>query len=191
MAAPETPARKDYYIGFNLLIDRQSIQQLMVLVQNAALAQTTGLTICMTSLGGMMEQAYYAYEILRGITVPISTFAVGTVQSSGVLLFLAGEKRYAAPGATFLMHQTVLPIQNMNPNAQQLFDFSANIKTDDERSARIVSERCGKPIETVRPWFEGQTPRDTEFAKANGLVHEVKNLAIPAGAEFAQVQIKF
>ena len=56
MTTTSPPPPKD--IGFNFAVDRQAIQQLLVLVQQAIALKTTGITVCITSTGGATEQAF-------------------------------------------------------------------------------------------------------------------------------------
>jgi ATP-dependent Clp protease protease subunit len=102
---PQPPQpRQHFIIGFNLAIDRIATMRLMTAVGIACERNATGITLCISSPGGAPEQAYYAYEILRQIPVPLITHNTGITHSAAVILFLAGNERYCTPGATFLMH---------------------------------------------------------------------------------------
>jgi hypothetical protein len=56
---------------------------------------------------------------------------------------------------------------------------------------RLIAELLKRPPEEVAKWFDGQTPRDTQFALGNGIIHEIKPLKISPNGEFAQVSYKF
>ena len=60
-AAAQAP--KDYYFGFNYILDRQSIGNLIALAQQAVTLNAKSVTICMTSSGGASDQGLYAFEI--------------------------------------------------------------------------------------------------------------------------------
>ena len=42
--------------------------------------------------------------MLPSLPLPLTTYNVGSVESVGVVIFLAGQKRYACPGTRFLVH---------------------------------------------------------------------------------------
>jgi hypothetical protein len=63
MLPPQGP--QHYVIGFNLIIDRIATMRLMSAVGGAMQQQAKAITICISSIGGSPEQAFYAYELLR------------------------------------------------------------------------------------------------------------------------------
>jgi ATP-dependent protease ClpP protease subunit len=191
--AQPQPAPKDYFIGFNFLIDRQATMTLLAAVSRAIGFKAKSITICMSSHGGAPDQATYAYHILSGLPATINTHAIGTIQSAAVPIFMAGQNRFAAGGASFLFHETVLMAGGGSQpmSRDHLAGQVAAISLADEWSAEIVASRSGTPKETVREWFIGQSPRDAAFAVANGVVTELRPLVIPPDAEFYQLEFKF
>lgn len=86
---------RPWVIGFNLLIDRISTMQLMAAINTARSQGAPSITLCISSGGGMADQAFYAYEILKNFPVELITYNVGAVHSAAMYIFLAGSKRYA------------------------------------------------------------------------------------------------
>jgi ATP-dependent protease ClpP protease subunit len=74
---PAPPIPKDYYLGFNYVLDRQSVTSLVALVQQAVGLNGKSVTICITSNGGAPDQALYAYEALTALAIPVHTHAIG------------------------------------------------------------------------------------------------------------------
>ena len=68
---PPAPVPKDYYLGFNYMLDRQSVTNLVALVQQAVGLNGKSVTICITSNGGAPDQALYAYEALSALSIPV------------------------------------------------------------------------------------------------------------------------
>ncbi|MFC3461170.1 ATP-dependent Clp protease proteolytic subunit [Massilia haematophila] len=58
----------------------------------------------MSTEGGNMTAGFALYFFLKSLPIPLTTFNIGSVESVGVVIFLAGQKRYACPGARFLVH---------------------------------------------------------------------------------------
>jgi ATP-dependent Clp protease protease subunit len=179
-----------FLIGFNLLIDRIAVLRLMQAVGGALEKGAQSISLLLSSHGGAPEQAFYAYEILRAVPVPLITHNIGTIQSAAMAIFLAGGQRFAVPHSHFLMHQTVHTPAGGSSYGQALLDHSAeSIHADDLRSIAIISERTGQPAKTVRRWHVGQKLRSTEFAETHGIIHEVRAVQFPAQGYFFQVGI--
>jgi len=56
------------------------------------------------SYGGDIEQANFFCDLLLSSHVPIITVATGVAMSAGLLIFLAGKRRYAFPHTQLLIH---------------------------------------------------------------------------------------
>jgi ATP-dependent protease ClpP protease subunit len=192
MPSPPPPTPKDYYLGFNYILDRQSVTGLVALVQQALSLNGKSVTICITSSGGAPDQALYAYEALTALPISVHTHAIGSVQSAAMILFMCGERRTSSPGANFLFHDTVF-----NPGAgsllryEDLIGHAGAIQQNDQWSHQLIAEKLNRPVKEVAEWFYGQNPRDTEFALNNGIISAVQPLIVPATAEFVQVAYKF
>jgi ATP-dependent Clp protease protease subunit len=176
-----------WFLGYNWLIESNSINRLLSSVGLAVEKGATEITLCLNSSGGTTDQAFYAYEILRAMPVMLTTFNLGYVQSAAMLLFMAGAKRLAVPHAQFLMHATTRGV-TVPMDDHDLTFGSASVRSDDERSASIIAERTGKDIATVRKWFSGQKLRSTEFAHANNIITVAPvPFQLPAGSQFVQL----
>jgi ATP-dependent protease ClpP protease subunit len=185
------PAPKDYYLGFNYILDRQSIGNLIALAQQAVTLNAKSVTICMTSSGGAPDQGLYAFEILSALPIPIQTHAIGTVQSAAMILFMSGEKRTASPGTNFLFHETVFTGAGTPLRFDDLIGQAQAIDHNDKWSHDLIAQLIKRPVEEVAKWFIGQNVRDTQFALDNGIIEEVRQLIVPRDAEFCQVAYKF
>lgn len=185
---PPPPQFDHVVLGFNWIVDRGSITPLVMMAQKAVEFGAKKLTICLSSPGGTPDQAFYAYEILRGLSTQIElvTHNLGTVHSAAMTIFLAGTKRYAAPGATFMVHGTT-----HNTGGSVTIDHVTygleSIMSDDERAMKIMAERTGKDVENVKEWYAGQKLRDTAFAKEHGIIHDVAPLEVTPKTKFHQV----
>jgi ATP-dependent Clp protease protease subunit len=176
-----------WVIGFNWIIDRVSTQRLLTAIGAAFERGARSITLCISSVGGAPEQALCAYEILRALPseVELTTHNVATVQSAAMILFLAGSKRLAVPNATFLMHKTS---HNTGAAGAEHLSYGADsVRADDMSAMAIVADRTGRDLNSVRKWFSGQKLRDTNFAKAEGIITEVTPVRIPERSQFFQV----
>ena len=187
-AQPQGPLH--YIIGFNLLIDRISTMRLMGAISGALQQGAKTITLCISSSGGMADQAFYAYELLKSCPAELTTHNVGAVCSAAMYIFLAGSKRFAVPNANFLMHKTTLTIPTGSSFGQDHLGYHGDsISADDARSIAIVAERTKKPIDDVQPWYLGQQLRSTDFALEHGLIDKVMPVQFPVQSQFFQVMV--
>jgi len=187
---PVPPKPAHFVIGFNLIIERISTMKLMVAVNGAILQGAKTVTLCISSPGGMPDQAFYAYEILKNLPVELITHNVGSIHSAATYIFLAGSKRFAVPHSNFLMHKTTVTVgaaATFGPD--HLGYHGQSVSYDDTRSIAIVAERTKQNSETVEGWFLGQQLRPTEFALQNGLIEKVMPVQIPANSQFFQITL--
>jgi ATP-dependent Clp protease protease subunit len=57
------------------------------------------------SVGGCPSSAFAIYEALRAVGCRIIVHAVREVHSAALIIYLAGDERYAAPRSTFCIHE--------------------------------------------------------------------------------------
>jgi ATP-dependent protease ClpP protease subunit len=186
------PVTKDYYLGFNYAFDRQSAANLLALAQQAVNLKAKSITLCLTSNGGNADQALYVFGVLSALSIPVYTHAIGAVQSAAMIVFMCGKRRTASPGTTFLFHDSVCNIGAPTPlRLEDLVGQAKAVEHNDKWSQQLIGEILNRPPEEVAKWFEGQNPRDTQFALDNGIIEKVLPLNLSPTAEFAQVGYKF
>ena len=123
------------------------------------------------------------YNVLRGMPFELITHNVGNVDSIGNAIFLAGSKRYACPHSTFMFHGV-----GFNGNAgerleqKNLQEKLQNLLADQKRIGSIIQERTCIPEAEVEDLFREARTKDAAYALGNGIVHEVRDVAIPPGA---------
>jgi ATP-dependent protease ClpP protease subunit len=108
-------------------------------------------------------------------------------------VLMAGTRRTASPGANFLFHDTVFNITSA-PTSLRLEDLVGHahaVENNDKWSHQLIAEILKRTPEEIAKWFDGQFPRDTQFALDNGIIEKVTPLQISPAAEFAQVGYKF
>jgi len=178
------------YVGFNAGVDRRAAEQLVMVCGQAIAQGYSEITLCMTSVGGLLEHAYYAYGILDALPLKITTHNLGSVQSAANMLFLCGDQRYAMEGSTFFFHKS-----SFNASEGQVLTEAfiterlKAIQYEDNRSAAILAAKTGRSVEEVREWQNAEAVMNTDMAIKNGLIHGVKPLSVPKDAYFHQVVI--
>jgi ATP-dependent Clp protease, protease subunit len=179
MTMPAAPRAAHFFIGFNLVIDRLATVRLLAAVGAARDQGAQTITICISSIGGSPEQAFYAYEILKAIPIPITTHNVGTVQSAAMMIFLAGSTRYATEHSHFLLHETTHTTAGAAYTNELLRHSAESVRADDTRAIAIVAERTKQDPKVVKRWFAGQRLRTAKFARDHGIIDDIRIVRMP------------
>ena len=85
-------------------ITEASIKSLIDITLQAKRLSASEIQLRISSAGGNLHAGFAAYHHLKSLDLPVTTYNFGNVESSAILLFLAGNNRLAAPYSTFLLH---------------------------------------------------------------------------------------
>jgi ATP-dependent Clp protease, protease subunit len=143
------------------------------------------LLISISSEGGNLAAGFTAYHFLRSLPVPVTTHNLGNVESIGVLLFLAGEKRLVVQHGRFTLHALHWGFGSGTVDHDRLAEYTASLDFDVERYAQIFDERthgASQPVD-VRSHLLGRANILASDASVSaGISHSVQEAATPAGA---------
>jgi ATP-dependent protease ClpP protease subunit len=135
------------------------------------------ISMIVTSTGGPSGTAMSFYDTIRYVVrPPLITIGSGDVDSSGILIFLSGDKRYVTPNTTLLLHL-----------AGRIFDggtrftapeMEAMVREDrlkDYQYASIVADRSAGILtaEAVLRMMEQTTILTPHELVAFGLAHSI------------------
>ena len=95
--------------------------------------------IWICSAGGDLNAAFAIYDAIvdKGITV----IGTGNVGSSGVLILMAGDTRYATPNTRFLTHAVAAE------GATITDEIESEVACMQDSMARVYNERCSIPLD--------------------------------------------
>lgn len=176
------------YLAFNGMIDRKSAEQLVTMCGDAYQAGFSEITLCISSAGGYLVDAYYAFNLLEALPVRLVTYNTSTIQSAANILFLCGDERYACPGSTFFFHKTAFDgVSGQRVTEAFAMERLKLIQLDDMRTAQIVANKTAQPVERVRQWQGDELLMSSEEAVANGILHGIRPLSVPRDALFRQI----
>ncbi len=124
------------------------------------------------------------YNVLLGVPFELITHNVGNVDSIGNAIFLAGKRRYACPHSTFMFHGVGFDLKNQTVRLEEknLKESLANILSDHKRIGSIITERTKLDEKVVASLFSEAQTKDAAFAISSGIIHEIKDVQIPAGS---------
>jgi ATP-dependent protease ClpP protease subunit len=101
---------QDHRVVINLVgtIDAPKVENLKHAIDSQIALGVRKFTLLISSAGGDMRAAANAFDYLRTAPAEITTFSIGNVYSSALILYCAGYHRYSLPGsaARFLVQPT-------------------------------------------------------------------------------------
>jgi ATP-dependent protease ClpP protease subunit len=133
--------------------------------------------------GGNMTAGFALYYFLKSLPLPLTTHNIGSIESIGVVIFLAGQKRYACPGTRFLVHPLNWGFGNLvAADHARVSEWRECLDFDAERYASIFEETTSggmTPAEIRSHLFGNARIFDAEQALAAGIIHEAIQARLP------------
>lgn len=139
---------KDRIIWISDHIDNQSantvVGQMMILeYQNP----NAGITIFLNSTGGSVEDGLAIYDQMRYLRCPVTTVSVGKTFSMAAVLLSSGDKRYAYPNSTIMLHQVSSSIPfSKEPDLEISLEYTKKLNM---RLMNILAKNCKKSFEEI------------------------------------------
>ncbi len=125
------------------------------------------------------------YNFLRSLPVPVTIHNLANVQSTAVIVFLAGSRRLVCPQARFLLHPLHWTFESGQVDHARLREYVGSLDNDLERFAEIFDRRtvgAAVPID-VRSHLSGEERIITASESLTaGIAHSIEEAAIPEGA---------
>lgn len=181
---------KTTYIKFFAPVDSNSVNPLMNLVDQKLGEGTKRFVILISSPGGSVFHGLSVHNYLRGIPAEIETHNFGSVDSIGVVMFLAGSKRYSVPDARFLIHPVTMGfIGNERLEEKQIEERLKNLRIDTENIAAVIAGGTGKTEEEIVRAMHDRVTLSPEQAQEYGLIEGVKRELFPPGAELISINM--
>lgn len=135
-------------------------------------------------MGGECSYGFSLYNFLISLPVVVRTHNLGTVESMGNIIFLAGERRTACEYSKFLFHPFHWNLNGSVDHAR-MSEYAMSLDYDLDLYARIVSERtsCNREPLDVSEYLKAspQIFNATEALRA-GLIHDIDCLEMSADA---------
>ena len=130
------------------------------------------INIYINSPGGSVSAGLAIYDTMQYIKPQVSTICVGLAASMGAFLLAAGEKgkRYALPNAEVMIHQ---PLGGASGQAEDVKIRAEWLIRTREKLDRILSERVGQPLETIRQDTDRDHFMSADEAMQYGIVDHV------------------
>lgn len=185
------PNQPIFYINYFDGIDVQRIKVLMAVCTDIITKhRPQELHFLFSSPGGQVAAGITFYNFLRSLPVKVVMHNTGQIDSIANVVFLAGEERYATHCSSFLFHGIAAQFPpNVPLTISQLRERESSMKTDENKIARIITERTNLQDEEIRSLFREGQSKNPDFAKEMDIIHDIRDASIPDGAPIISVNI--
>lgn len=171
------------YVSFSAEIIPHTTESLIATLTNLTNQGVKQIYLMISTPGGSVMHGMNLYNILRALPIELITHNMGNVDSIGNAVFLAGAKRYACQHSTFMFHGVGFDIQQgMRFEEKFLRERLDGIVSDQKRIGSVIEERTKISKDDIAKLFLEAQTKDAAFAAGCGIVHEIRDVQIPAGS---------
>ena len=180
------------YVSFSAEVNANTAEGLLGVCADLANKGTKKVCLLLSTPGGSVMHGVNIYNVLRGLPFELTTHNVSSVNSIGNVIFLAGDRRYAVPSSTFMFHGVGIDAKDgMRLEERFLRERLDSIEADHNRIASIIGDRATFPEnENIADLFLQEATKDTGYAMARGIIHEVRDVQVPSGVPVLQLVFK-
>lgn len=133
------------------------------------------LQLNIATMGGECSYGFTLYNFLRSLPVTLHTHNLGTVESMGNILFLAGEHRTACAMSKFLFHPFHWTLHGSIDHSR-MAEYAMSMDYDLELYAQVVAQRtegAQEPLDVPRYLMAHPRMLNPEEALRGGLIHAI------------------
>lgn len=171
------------YINFHSTINPYTTQNLMTVITQKLMAGTDHFYILLSTPGGEVPSGLTVYNFLRAIPARVTMHNIGNVDLIGNAIFLAAAERYACAHSTFMFHGVGFDVKNLRIDEKNARELLRGILADQTRIADIVVANSNITRSRSRQLFREAQTKNADDALTSGLIRQIIDPAIPAGAD--------
>lgn len=178
-----------YVVHFTGPINSSTTGQLIDKCNKAVQQEASELVIKIATMGGECSYGFSLFNFLMSLPVPVHTHNLGTVESMGNIIFLAGERRTASRFSKFLFHPFHWTLHGAVDHARMI-EYAMSMDHDRFLYEQIVMDRtqgAAEPLDVTTYLTASPRILGPDEALACGLIHAVDELRMPQGSMSASV----
>jgi ATP-dependent protease ClpP protease subunit len=179
----------EHYVVFEGPINDTNTSRLMSIIALQIPKGLKEIHLVVGTGGGSIADALLTYGFLCALPTTLTTYNLSTVASAGVIIYLAGEKRIAAPNAVFQFHDATLNFSRppASMTLHEFIDGKTSLTMNLERMEQIYRDRTSLTPAQIEEFHQHTVFFDATAAHNAGIVHEVAAFRIPPGAAITVV----
>ncbi len=182
--------RRERWVQFFAPVNGESFGLLVNLLQSAVLDGTERVHLLLSTPGGTVSYGLTLYALLRGLPIEVWTYNVGQVDSIGVVVYCAGNRRLAAPQTRFLLHGIRTSLERGIYTTEHLRELVTEMETDQRNICRVLAEATGQALEKVERDLSHSLTLLPEQAKEYRLVDEIVTEIVPSQVSLMTIFIQ-
>lgn len=182
---------KTVYLTYVDGIDTENVNNFITLINKViAEEKPDALYFLISSPGGEVDAGVALYYFLKALPIKIIMHNIGSIDSIANVIFVAGEKRYAAPHTTFLFHGVTWFLSEQDLLLSQVTEMQDSMEKSHNTIEGIMCENTKLKKEVLRKLFaQGQT-QELDFVLEHGIIHEIKFPKIPQNSLVISINSK-
>ncbi|MFN0191852.1 MAG: ATP-dependent Clp protease proteolytic subunit [Aestuariivirga sp.] len=174
-------------ISFLSPVDSLTASVLLAAVTEQTNRGCDDIHLFLSTPGGGVADGIAVYNVLSTLPVHLTTYNVGTVDSIGNVIYMAGKVRVAFPASRFMFHGVGFDIQSARFELKDVKERIAAIQNDQSLIADVLVKHSNLGIDDVNKLF-----LEAAFIRANdaherGIAHEVREIRLPKGVPIVQL----
>jgi ATP-dependent protease ClpP protease subunit len=179
---------KEAYIRFMAPVQAQTTAALLNILDRKLKEKAERIHLMLSSPGGLVFHGLSVYNFLKGSPFEVYTYNFGSVDSIGVVIFCAGDKRFSVPHARFFIHGVSARfVGNQSLDEKGLEERLKELQIDYKNIARVIADTTQKPADRVQDDMNNRITLNPQEAKYYGLVHDIKSDLFPMNADLSVV----
>jgi len=177
------------YILFNANVNKVTVNKLISVLTQINNKGEKEITLLFRSGGGMVNDAITAFNFWRSYPAKKIFWALGNVDSIGVLFFLAGDERFSSPTARFLMHDiTYITDTPISATEENISFWVKGLRQDRNAIANTISKATGQSPEKITNLMKKGEILSPEQAKQLGFIHNIQDFKLPENVNLITIQ---
>jgi ATP-dependent Clp protease protease subunit len=144
---------------------------LSFLAEMSTLDPSPGITVYISSYGGLMDPTFAMIDMLRSYPAEVTTVALGYAASAGAWLLLAGDHRIASPHVKIMYHELSGGIPYVNYSQQKA--YSSDVDATHRRMVDFLCSRSKLTRKQVEAAMKETVFYDAQEALELGIVHKI------------------
>jgi ATP-dependent Clp protease protease subunit len=169
-------------------ISLEKTKALMEICSNAVMQYgVQNLYFQFSSNGGSVDSAITLYNFLKSLPCQITMHNTGSIDSAAIVVFMAGDKRYAAAHTSFLFHGVGWGVNAGEIKMAQLKEMESGIEIAETKTANIVADNTNLSVAEIKGYYTQGESKSATFAKSKGIVSELKDVTLPKGTPIITV----
>jgi ATP-dependent Clp protease, protease subunit len=177
------------YVSFSAGINTSTAEALIAVMADCAKKKASEVILFLSTEGGSVMAGINLYNILIGMPFKLVTHNVGSVDSIGNAIFLAGEERYACAHSTFMFHGVSREF-NGRLSAKEAGEIKGALLADESRISSIVEQRSKLSQADMQAFFGEARTVNAQDAVTAGIADDIKDARLPQGATMITVTVQ-